>query len=63
MTAHKPYDTPASATAEEGEVMLDGPAGVALSLTPGAARATARSIAEAAAKADAQPTYPYPDRD
>jgi hypothetical protein len=49
-----PHDTPTSASAEEGEVMLDGPDGLAVSLTPDAAAASATAIADAAEKARGQ---------
>jgi len=50
----QPEKTPAEATAEHGEVMIDGPGGLALSLTPDAARETARVIHEAACLAQDQ---------
>jgi hypothetical protein len=42
------------ATAEDGIVMLDGPDGVAVSLTPEAAVQTGRSLIAAAAEAERQ---------
>lgn len=42
------------ATAECGEVMLDGPNGVAVSMTPNAAEQTARSLLAAAEAAKQQ---------
>jgi hypothetical protein len=53
-----PHDTPTTACAEEGEVMLDGPAGLAVSLTPEAAAASATAIARAADEARRQTTHP-----
>ena len=53
MSARKPHDTATTATAEQGEVMLDGPDGMALSFTPEAARRSARSI-DAAEQAERQ---------
>jgi hypothetical protein len=44
----KPYDVPANVTAEQGEVMLDGPDGLAVSFTPDAASKSATALAEAA---------------
>jgi len=52
----QPEKTPAEATAEHGEVMIDGPDGLALSLTPDAARQTAHSIHTAACEAQDQRT-------
>lgn len=52
--SRKPYDTPAEATAENGEVMIDGPDGIAVSLTPKAAHESARKIERAAGQAEAQ---------
>ena len=50
----KAHDVPISVTAEEGEVMLDGPAGLAFSFTPDAASKSAIAIAAAASKAQLQ---------
>jgi hypothetical protein len=50
----RPYDEPGQATAERGEVQLDGPDGVAVSMTPEAARLTGESLIAAAAEARAQ---------
>lgn len=44
------------ASAEEGKVLLDGPDGVALTLTPDAAEGTGRSLIQAAQDARAQVT-------
>lgn len=52
--SRQPYDTPTDATAELGEVMLDGPDGIALSMTPGAARISAEHIRAAADEAQDQ---------
>ena len=51
----KPYDTPIGATAEQGEVVLDGPDGNATSLTPEAARRSAARLAQAARDATDDP--------
>ncbi|AOH84187.1 hypothetical protein AWL63_09615 [Sphingomonas panacis] len=56
----QPEKIPAEATAEHGEVMIDGPDGLALSLTPDAARQTAHSIDAAAREAQDQPTGAMP---
>jgi hypothetical protein len=42
------------ATAEQGLVMLDGPNGVAIAMTPEAAESTARSLHDAAVEAMVQ---------
>ena len=52
--SNKPHDTPTKATAEKGEVMLDGPGGLALSFTPHAAAKSAAAMAKAATKAGRQ---------
>ncbi|WP_326525071.1 hypothetical protein [Sphingomonas sp.] len=49
-----PAVAPGVAVAEEGVVVLDGPLGVAVSMTPDAAEGTARSLNLAAADARAQ---------
>ncbi|SDA16917.1 hypothetical protein [Sphingomonas sp. NFR15] len=56
----QPEKTPAEATAERGEVLIEGPDGLALSLTPDAARRTASSIHAAACAAQAQGTDAQP---
>lgn len=50
----KVHDIPTTVTAEEGEVMLDGPDGLAVSFTPDAASKSASAIAEAARLAQLQ---------
>ena len=50
----KAYDTPSKVTAEDGEVMVDGPDGVAVSLTPDAAAETSDRLLEQAAIARGQ---------
>ena len=52
--AQQPHDTPTKATAEHGEVMLDGPDGLAVSLTPEAAHKSAADISRAATEAGTQ---------
>jgi hypothetical protein len=47
-------DRPSEVSAEQGEVILDGPNGVAVSLTPEAARETSRRLQWAAEEAAAQ---------
>ncbi len=51
---NKPHDVATRATAEQGEVLLDGPDGLALSLTPEAASLSAHSIRTAADEATLQ---------
>lgn len=48
-----PYDQPGKATAEGGVVLLDGPDGVAVTMTPDAAARTAESLRQAAELAQA----------
>jgi hypothetical protein len=54
MTAIKAFDTPTEADAVDGEVVLRGPDGVALSMTPEAAEETGRRLLQAAASARRQ---------
>lgn len=56
----KPYDKPIHAAAEHGEVVLDGPDGLASSLTPKAASRSARRIAIAARAARRDPDAETP---
>jgi hypothetical protein len=58
--ARAPYDIPIQAVAEYGEVLLDGPDGVATSLTPAAARRSARDIESAADLAERHPDRASP---
>ncbi|WP_343521290.1 hypothetical protein [Sphingomonas sp.] len=60
MHSTETFDRPGVATAEQGQVLLDGPDGVAVSMTPDAAEATAHSLVEAAAAARRQATMPAP---
>lgn len=50
-----PSDTPILAAAERGEVLLDGPDGLATSLTPRAAKRSAERLHHAADLADHGP--------
>ncbi|MFA6112859.1 MAG: hypothetical protein WC729_02685 [Sphingomonas sp.] len=50
----KVHDIPTTVTAEEGEVMLDGPDGLAVSFTPDAASKSANAMAAAANEAQLQ---------
>jgi hypothetical protein len=51
---HIPEELPGVASAEQGVVILDGPNGVAIAMTPDAADSTARSLLAAAERARAQ---------
>ena len=51
LTAH---DEPSEVAAEQGDVILEGPDGVAVTLTPDAAEETARRMIKAAAEARLQ---------
>jgi hypothetical protein len=48
------YDEPTKVTAKKGEVILDGPDGVDVKLTPDAARETSNRLWDSAAKAKGQ---------
>lgn len=52
--AGAPEELPGVACAEQGVVLLDGPDGVAISMAPEAAEATARSLLAAAQEARKQ---------
>ena len=56
MAKLEPEAVAGKATAESGVVLLDGPGGVAVAMTPEAARETGRNLIEAADQADLQPT-------
>lgn len=49
-----PEEEPGVATAEQGVVLLDGPDGVAIAMTPYAAEETGRRLLEAAREAVSQ---------
>jgi hypothetical protein len=51
---HMPEGKAGVASAEEGQVMLDGPDGVAVAMTPEAAEKTAQSLLAAAEEAAGQ---------
>ena len=50
----KPFDTPSKVTADDGEVLVDGPNGYALSFTPEAAEETSDRLMFGAAQAKGQ---------
>lgn len=54
----KIYDEASQVSAEEGEVMMDGPDGVAVSLTPRAAVETSDRLLDAAVRAHGQKLAP-----
>ena len=54
MGSNAPHDDASSVSAEEGEVLVDGPDGVAVAMTPDAAEETARRLMTAAAEARRQ---------
>ncbi len=55
LSSPPPPETEAGiATAEDGVVLLDGPDGVALTMTAAAARSTGESLIEAARRAEEQ---------
>jgi hypothetical protein len=55
------YDQAGVATAEAGMVMLDGPDGVAIAMTPDAAEETGHSLIAAARQARSQSTEQRPE--
>jgi hypothetical protein len=59
-TMLKPEKKPGVATAENGQVTLDGPAGVAIAMTPEAAAETGRRLIAAAELAATQTTEDMP---
>jgi hypothetical protein len=54
MTAQKAYDEASKVDAIEGEVTMDGPDGVGISMTPAAAAETSKRLGDAAARAAEQ---------
>jgi hypothetical protein len=56
MSSQKPLDQSSRVAAEEGEVLVEGPNGIALSLTPEAAETTSRRLLDGAARAAGQKT-------
>ena len=51
---NKLHDEPSTVTADHGQVLVDGPDGVAVSLTPDAAVETSDRLLEAAVEAQGQ---------
>jgi len=54
MTDRKPWDEASEVNAEEGEVVVDGPDGVAISFTPDAAVETSERLLESGLAARGQ---------
>lgn len=54
MAHDRTYDTPSEVAAEDGEVIVDGPDGVAVSLTPDAALETSQRLLEGGLMAQGQ---------
>ena len=54
MSGGKVHATPSEVSADEGQVIVDGPDGVAVSLTPSAAAETSDRLMEAAGEARGQ---------
>jgi hypothetical protein len=54
MSHDRTYDTPSEVNAEGGEVIVDGPDGVAVSLTPDAALETSQRLLEGGLMAQGQ---------
>jgi hypothetical protein len=48
------WNEPSEVSAEEGKVMVDGPDGVAVTLTPGAAEETSHRLLDGAMQAQGQ---------
>jgi hypothetical protein len=60
MTSLNAFDTPTQTEAVDGDVVLRGPDGVALSMTPEAAEETGRRLLRAAESARRQRDHPGP---
>jgi len=54
MAKHPLFDEPSEVSAEQGQVVVDGPDGVAVSLTPEAAAETSDRLLDRAAEAAGQ---------
>ena len=62
MESNAAYTEPSTVTAEQGEVLVDGPDGVAVALTPSAAEETGRRLTRAAQEARGQAEAQQPRR-
>jgi hypothetical protein len=56
MNHDKVHDQPSHVAAEDGEVVVDGPDGVAVSMTPDAAAETSDRLLKGAVEAEGQKT-------
>lgn len=54
MESNAPHADPSNVTAEQGEVLVDGPDGVAVAMTPNAAEETGKRLLKAATEARRQ---------
>lgn len=63
MASTRAYDEPTKVDAIDGEVALDGPDGIGLSMTPDAADETGRRLQKGAAEARRQPPAQATDTD
>ena len=52
--ASRAHDSPSKVAAERGEVLIDGPGGIAVSMTPDAAAKTSERLSRSAAEAQRQ---------
>lgn len=59
----EPFDVPMTVEVVEGEVVVLGPSGMAVALTPQAARISAERLRDAAQRADPGTDQPEPDCD
>jgi hypothetical protein len=57
MSEHLEEKEPSQVVAEDGQVIVDGPDGVAVTLTPDAAEETARRLLEAVDQARRRPLF------
>ena len=62
MASQKAFDEATKTTAIEGEVVLDGPDGVALSMTPDAAEKTSKRLHRSSQQAARQNRKKKPER-
>jgi hypothetical protein len=62
MGSNMPHASASSVSAEQGEVLVDGPDGVAVAMTPDAAEETGRRLIDAADEARRQTDADEPQR-
>ena len=58
MASVQSYSDPSDVHIEEGQVIVEGPDGVAVTLTPDAAEETGRRLIDAASQVRARPALP-----